>query len=230
MKHSSESSSTNPILVGKPSQSDRLPSWRLWVPLVFQTAIIFAAPAIPFYTTVTGKTVVLETVPVDPYDFLRGYSQTLSYEISRLDNLRSLPGWKEVKQAATQQSARSLPPSAIYSEYLPRGASFYVILAAPTSSKSQAPKPWKPIRVSRDRPTALAANQIALKAKSTGASFEYGLETYYMPEDQRDEINQDINQARGSRQRQAILVEIKVDAQGRAVPISVWVSDRNYRF
>jgi len=44
------------------------------------------------YSTQLGT--AIKTIPVDPYDPLRGYSQTLNYEISRLDNLRSLPGCK----------------------------------------------------------------------------------------------------------------------------------------
>jgi uncharacterized membrane-anchored protein len=51
-----------------------------------------------------------------------------------------------------------------------------------------------------------------------------------MPELRRDEINQDINQVQRGKQQQSSVVEVKVDAQGRAVPISFWVSKRNYRF
>jgi uncharacterized membrane-anchored protein len=222
MTHNSRSPSTTPALQGRQSQlPERLPGWRLWVPLLLQTGLILAAPAQPFYTQITGKTVILQTIPVDPYDPLRGYSQTLNYDISRLDNLRNLPGWKElVGQQGSKKSS---------SNYLATGTSFYVILEAPASTESQPPKAWKPVRVSGNYPT-LPANQIALKGKSTGNSIEYGLETYYMPESRRDEINQDINQAQRGRQQQSSVVEVKVDAQGRAVPISFWVSKRNYRF
>lgn len=212
MSHDSQSPSTTPVLKDRQSQLPQpLPTWRLWVPLLLQTGLILAVPAQAFYTQITGKTVILKTIPVDPYDPLRGYSQTLNYEISRVDNLRSLPGWQEL---AKQQA----------------GTRLYVILEAPESATSQPPKAWKPVRVSSDRPTSLPANQIALKGKSTGSSIEYGLETYYMPEERRDEINQDITQAQRGRQQQSVVVEVKVDAQGRAVPISFWVSERNYRF
>ena len=192
-----------------------------------QTGLILAAPTQPFYTKLTGKTVVLQTIPVDPYDPLRGYSQTLNYDISRLENLRRLPGWKEIEGQQAGKKSTNLPPD---SDYLATGARFYVILEAPGATEFQPPKPWKPVRVSSDRPTSLPANQIALKGKSTGGAIEYGLETYYMPEQQRNKINQDINQAQRGRQQQSVVVEVKVDAQGRAVPISFWVSERNYRF
>ncbi|MEP0799510.1 GDYXXLXY domain-containing protein [Funiculus sociatus] len=230
MTQSSQSSSTNPTFVGQRSLSGRIPSWRLWVPLLFQTSVILAAPAVPFYTVMTGKSIVLQTVPVDPYDFLRGYSQTLSYDISSLDTLRRLPGWKQLLKQQVGGKSINVPPPAPSSEYLVSGTRFYVILEAPASNKSSSPKPWKPVRVSSDRPAYLPDNQIALKGKSTGNSIEYGLETYYMPENRRDEINNDISQARGGKQRQPIVMEVKVDTLGRAVPISFWVSDRNYRF
>lgn len=215
----SKSASTTPVLQDKPSQlPERLPSWRLWVPLLLQTGLILASPVQPFYTQLTGKTVILQTAPVDPYDPIHGYSQTLSYDISRVENLRRLPGWKELSKGSQQNT------------YLPSGTRLYVILAAPASAPSQPPLPWKPVGVSSDRPSSLPANQIALKGKSTGNSIEYGLETYYMPESRRDEINQDISQTQRGRQPQSFVVEVKVDTQGRAVPISLWVSKRNYRF
>ncbi len=216
MKHTQ--SSTTPVLERQSQLPQRLPSWRLWVPLLLQTGLILASPAQSFYTQVTGRTVILQTALVDPYDPLRGYSQTLSYDISRIENLRSLPGGKELFKSSQQNT------------YLPSGTEFYVILAAPASTKSQPPLPWKPVSIRSNRPSSLPANQIALKGKSTGNSIEYGLETYYMPASRANEINQEINQTQRGRQPQSFVVEVKVDNQGHAVPISLWVSKRNYRF
>ena len=230
MSHTPQSSSIDTTLVGQHRLPKRIPAWRLWVPLLLQTAIVLAAPAQPLYTTLTGKTVVLKTVPVDPFDFLRGYSQTLSYDISRQENLRPLPGWKALVKQHLEAKATDLPPSVPPLNSLPTGIRFYVILEAPDAAKTNAPQAWKPVRVSSKMPKSLPANQIALKGKSSGNSIDYGLESYYMPEARRDEINQDINQAQWGRKRQSIVVEAKVDAQGRAVPISFWVSNRHYQF
>lgn len=193
----------------QPAPERRLPAWRFWVPVLIQSALIVAVPAQDAYTVVTGTAVTLQTAPVDPYDLLRGYYQTLSYEISRVDTLKQLPGGSEVLGNRDTSS-------------------FYVVLQAPGTSTTP-PTPWKPVRISRDRPTDLVANQVSLRGDYQNGQILYGLETYYMPEDRRNQINADINQIQRRNQR-AFVVDIKVDAQGNSVPTSLWVSDRNYRF
>ena len=201
-------------------------SWRFWLPLAFQTALIVAIPAQAILIHLTGKTAILQTAPVDPYDLLRGYSQTLTYDISRKENLEKLPGGKELKN----QNRESL--------------NLYVILEAPTEQTSSGrPKAWKPVAVSTSLPTNLPVNQVALRGRLRYSTIDYGLENYYFPEDRREEFNRDINQAQtgverfpqGSlRESQGkplpFVVEVKVDAQGNSVPVSLWVRDRNYRF
>jgi len=68
-----------------------------------------------------------------------------------------------------------------------------------------------------------------LKGRAEGWRVVYGLETYYMPEDQREQVNAAINQAQQGNQR-SFVVEAKVDASGNSVPVSLWVRDRNYKF
>ena len=203
------------ILTQSPVVKKQIPVWKFLFPLLFQLILILAVPSQAFYTQVTGKTVVLQTAPVDPYDFFRGYYQTLSYNISSADTLKALPGWKEVAQGA---------------EYLPQGTLIYVTLEQPKdSAKSPHPSAWKPIKVSAEYPDNLSNNQIALQGKSTGWNIEYGLERYYMPENQRDQINSTITEAQRNNQ-QSFVVEVKVNAQGKAIPVSLWVRDRNYKF
>jgi uncharacterized membrane-anchored protein len=211
-----------------PPEAKRLPAWRMWVPLLLQIGLIAAVPATAVYTFMTGKTVVLQTAPVDPYDFLRGYYQVLSYDISARTNLQKIPGWKDLPGektpcppgAACPQNTHNVKPQ----------TSFYVILEAPkTATNPGRPQAWKPVRVSLENPGNLPANQIAIKGKYNGFLMEYGLETYYMPENEREKVNQEISEAQSS-QRQSFLVEVKVDKTGHAVPVSLWVRDRNYRF
>ena len=211
-----------------PPEAKRLPAWRMWVPLLLQIGLIAAVPATAVYTFITGKTVVLQTAPVDPYDFLRGYYQVLSYDISDLTNLQKLPGWKDLPT-----EKKPCPPGIVCPKNphnVKPKTSFYVILEAPkTATNPGRPQAWKPVRVSLENPGNLPANQIAIKGKYNGWRMEYGLETYYMPEDEREKVNQEISEAQ-RKQRQSFLVEVKVDKTGRAVPVSLWVRDRNYRF
>lgn len=195
----------------------RLPGWRLWVPLMLQSALIMAVPAQDVMTVATGTAVTLQTAPVDPYDFMRGYYQTLSYDISRLETLRSLPGGEAM--------------FADEGDWEPR--SFYVVLAAP-QTQATPPAPWQPVRVSKTRPQNLTPQQIALQGDYTGVGIgmgqvTYGLERYYMPAHRRQDVNADINQTQWQDQT-AFVVDVKVDRRGNAVPVGLWVRDRNYRF
>jgi uncharacterized membrane-anchored protein len=172
----------------------------------------------------TGKTVVLQTIPVDPYDLLRGYSQTLSYDISRQDNLKKLPGWDEIVKKAPGTDKQYAP--------IKENTTIYVTLQQQKSSQQGAPSAWKPVRVSAEKPTPLAPNQVAIKGISQYGSVNYNLETYYLPEDQRDKINKEILEAQKVKpgQTQPFVVEAKVDAQGNAIPLTLWIKNYNYRF
>jgi uncharacterized membrane-anchored protein len=75
---------------------DRLSIRRLAVPLLLQSLLICSIPFQSIYALATGTTVILKTMPVDPYDLLRGYYQTLSYDISSFSTLNKLPGWAEL--------------------------------------------------------------------------------------------------------------------------------------
>jgi len=197
-----------------------LPFWRLLVPLAMQTGLIMAVPAQALYTDMTGKTVILQTVPVNPNDVLEGNTLALDYNISRTANLSRLAGWQTLVSKGRGSGRR-----------LPEGTQVYVILQEQLSSGRGVPRAWRPLRVSSDRPTTLRANQVALKGVYQDGSVNYGLETYYIPENQRQQIRNDLQTQRARRgQLPPIVVKAKVDPQGKAVPISMWVRDRNYRF
>ncbi|MFK0735264.1 MAG: GDYXXLXY domain-containing protein, partial [Gloeotrichia echinulata HAB0833] len=160
-----------------------------------------------------------------------GYSVTLNYEISDIDKLRELPGWNElVKQHPGGKEYDSTTNKQYQS--LAQGTSLYVILQQQKSS-AKTPTAWKLVGVSGQTPTNLSANQISLKGWYRGYnSIDYGLETYYIPEDQRNDINNDISNARPIKrgEQQPIVVEVKVNAQGNAIPVTMWVRDRQYKF
>ncbi len=194
----------------------KLPVSRLAVPLFLQTLLIGSIAAQSIYTLATGTTVVLKTMPVDPYDLLRGYYQTLSYDISSFNTLNKLPGWKSLKR---QQGSTNLD----------RDRQVYVTLIK-TNPNSNPPQAWKPIAIDSQLPTNLSASKIAIRGVSNGNNIIYGLETYYMPEDRKDGVNEDINPDRSNGSRRNLLVEAKVDNRGLATPVGLWVGAKLYRF
>ena len=192
------------------------------MPLTLQLALILSVPAQAIYTHMTGRTVILQTAPVDPYDFLRGYYQVLSYDISRKDNLSKLSGWHQFKLETSGRFSSN------------NQTNIYVILAAPTKiENSEIPRVWQPVAVSGKMPENLPDNQIAIQGKFDGWRVKYGLETYFMPEDRREKINQDIQEVQrsvNSEEDIPFVVEVKVNSQGKALPVSLWVRERNYKF
>ncbi|MBD2434386.1 MULTISPECIES: GDYXXLXY domain-containing protein [Fischerella] len=193
--------------------------------LLIQTLLIVMIPLPALVTHLTGKTVILKAVPVDPYNLLRGYSMTLDYDISNINTLQKLPGWQQLIQQNPNWQT---------------GMNLYVILQQQKYDSKIMPAPWKPIGVTSKRPSSLPSNQVALKGHYNHGSVNFGLDTYYIPEEQQQQINQDLFHAQQARQEkaQAIVVEIKVNPQGKAVPVSMWVGNtsnqrktsRKYRF
>lgn len=199
-----------PIPETTSSSPQTVASWRFWAPLAIQLVLLGSVPVQSSYTYFTGTDVTLATAPVDPYDFLRGYYQVLNYQISNVEQLQHLPGG-DFFNLDTEQA-------------------FYLVLEAPKDSEGSPPTPWQPVLVSGTRPQNLPPSQVAIHGiKSPRGNIDYGLEAYYMPEAQREAINQDIAQVQ-QQTPEAFVVDVKVDRRGNAVPIRLWVGDRNYQF
>ncbi len=75
--------------------------------LAVQFLLMIAVPAPAIYTQMTGQRVILKTIPVDPYDPLRGYSTTLRYDISDMQLLRTLPGWTPVSRTTWKPNLKA---------------------------------------------------------------------------------------------------------------------------
>jgi uncharacterized membrane-anchored protein len=190
-------------------QPTLIPHRNFWLAMGAQFMLLstIAAPAI--YTLNTGKTVFLQTAPVDPYDLLRGYYQILNYDIADRSKLTKLPGGDILKEGKAKTGE------------------FFVTLALPVTSGQQVAQP---IAVSTTRPTNLPDNQIAIRGMYDQNSgwrnqIDYGIGKFYMPESQKDTVNGEIG-----RNPRKLLVEIKLDNNGHPVPVSLWVGNKSYRF
>lgn len=189
--------------------------------LLLQAGLILAIPAQAVYTHWTGKPIVLQTLPVDPYNPLQGYHLTFSYAIANLQTLEKLPGWKTIAPRLDPQ-----PKVGDGSSTLDAPATrFYVVLQSPDRS-TRPPQPWKPVAVLDRYPDRLESNQVAIQGIYRQGAVRYGLETYYIPEDQQLELNQQLRQLRSG----SIQVEAKVGTDGHAVPLGFWVDRDRYQF
>jgi uncharacterized membrane-anchored protein len=200
-----------------PEPHQKLPFGRLAVPLFLQSLLICSIAAQSIYALATGTTVVLKTVPVDPYDLLRGYYQILSYDISGFDTLKNLSGWQDLDRRSGSVN-------------IPTNQQVYITLTKVKAATVSTPQAWQPVAIGTQMPANLSADKIAIRGVSNGHSIIYGLETYYMPEDRKDGVNEDVNAARSSGGKRNLLVEIKVDNRGLATPVGLWIGDKQYRF
>lgn len=199
--------------------------------LAVQFLLMIAVPAPAIYTQMTGQRVILKTIPVDPYDPLRGYSTTLRYDISDMQLLRTLPGWKDMPTIADPTTTYPQgKPVQSKLRILKPGTTFYLTLEPPSApaSRAQAYQPWKATAIHAQLPTSRSPASVILKGWVEASAFNsqfvtYGLETYYMPENRRNEVNESIR-------RQKTVAEIKVDAQGNGVPLKLRVGDQEFEF
>jgi uncharacterized membrane-anchored protein len=194
-----------------------IPARNFWLALGVQLLLLVSVPAPALYTLNTGTQVFLKTAPIDPVDLLRGYYQTLKYEISSTNNLINLPGGDPnyySKELTNEQSVTKWRS----------GQELFVTLELP-KGRSAA----KPIAVSLQRPTTIPPNAVILRGVLDGSQVKYDLERFYMPEQQQATVNKDLNQAQ-ARSSQNLLMEVKIGRDGHAVPVAIWVGDRSYRF
>jgi uncharacterized membrane-anchored protein len=208
-----------------------LPFWRLAVPLMIQTGLILAVPSRAVYTDVTGRTVILQTADVDSNDLVRNNSVNLNYNISRENTLRRLQGWQQLVRQNPGRNSRNNGNNR--NRRLAEGTNFYVVLEEQQFRRQgTTPRAWRLVRLTTNLPNSLPADQVALKGTYENGSVNYGLENYYLSEEQRQRLSNNLSRTRGNRgiDDEPILVEAKVNPQGEAVPISIWVQQRNYRF
>lgn len=199
--------------------------WAIALPLLIQTGLIVSVPLHAALATLTGETIILRTVPVDPYDPFRGYYTTLQYDISQRGVLSTLQGWEEIQS--------DLEPS-MTNRLLRPGKTFFVVLerplAANTSAESSAPDPWQPIAVSRYRPADLPEEQIAIKGTYRSERIVYGMERYYLPEAERLDLDNRIRLAQTPESQPRLFVEVRIGPLGKAVPMALWLQGERIEF
>lgn len=196
----SQPTTTSIDLQPKQSSPQKITWWRCLLPLVAQALIVITIPAQNAYTLATGTTVYLQTAPVDPYDVLRGRYVTLGYNITRFDQLDSLPGWS--------------------ADFRQTGTELYLVIE-PSGAGERSP--WQAVAIHDYYPQERQPQQQVIKGHWHHGSLQIGLSEYYIPEEIGDALEADMRQQAGE-----ALAEVKVDGRGHAALVQLWVEDRVY--
>ncbi len=173
----------------------------LWAAIALQVLLLAAMVGRHGYTLATGTPVLLETVPVDPWDFFRGRYVNLRYAISVLRS-------DEVTMVGTPYES---------------GQRVWVTLR-------RGDQYWTAVRVSEERPQAgpdLAVVRATVESAWQGGEtgwvihLRYGIERFYVPEDQGRTLENPDG---------VLTVEAVVDAFGRAALRRVFLNGEPVRW
>jgi uncharacterized membrane-anchored protein len=129
----------------------------LLVTVVAQLVILVGMIALRALPLITGQTVLVRVVPVDPRDLFRGDYVTLSYEFSRIPPL-GIEGISAVQHWGTQKEGRTV----------------YVPLVADSDRVH-----WRAEKVTVIRP---ASGPFLRGQMSRYGSMEFGIESYFVQE------------------------------------------------
>ena len=156
-----------------------------------QLAILALVPAQKLGAVLFGRTIVLRTRPVDPYDIMSGYYVTLSYDISRP---RGMPSVQD-------------------------GETVYVVLVEGRGGV------WEARSAHAAWPGDVPEGAVVIRGRAQHRNIDYGIESYYIPEEMRDEIEDGLRRLRGRAK-----VEVKVGPLGGMHISRLLVGDRVYDY
>jgi uncharacterized membrane-anchored protein len=208
---------------------------RFLIPLFIQTAAMLTGAFFAVHTEGNGKLVTLETEPVNLSKFIRNSSNQVSYNISSFQKLEEIPGWEELPGTPVPCPKNNQPRNRQKNQCNPKAKlldpdlTLYVILEPPTPAETgEVPTPWVAVGLSRDRPMELGENQVMIKGKSSEDLVEYEGEKFYLMRSQREEILETLDLTDQEEQLEPLMIQLKVNPRGNAVPVNLWIGDRNY--
>ena len=208
---------------------------RFLIPLVIQTAAMLIGAFSAVHTERNGELVTSETEPVNLSKFIRNSGNRVSYNISSFKSLEEIPGWEELpgtpvpcpqtNQTRNRQRNQCNPNAKLLDPDL----TLYVILEPPTTEETgEVPMPWVAVGLSGDRPTELGENQVMIKGRSLEDLVEYEGEKFHLMRSQREEILETLDLTDQEEQLETLMIQLKVNPRGYAVPVKLWIGDRNY--
>ncbi|MGA2797590.1 MAG: GDYXXLXY domain-containing protein [Thermoguttaceae bacterium] len=125
--------------------------------IILQLVVLVGMIAMRLAPLLTGDTILLRVVPVDPRDIFRGDYVTLGYECSRIP-AQGIAGLRNYQN---------------YDFSKVQGQTVYVALAPEPDGKH-----WRPEQYSTERPK----QGIYLRGQIQGRQIQYGIESYFVQE------------------------------------------------
>jgi uncharacterized membrane-anchored protein len=177
---------------------------KFWLAVALQVLLLLGLVGRHGFTVVSGQPVVLQSIPVDPWDFLRGEYVRLNYAISVLDP-------DEVAMTGAPYE---------------RGQAIWVVLAP-------GQPVWTAVAV-HDRRPQVAPGQVALRGRveywnqagteqGTNAVVRYGVEQFYVPEGEGPKLEQASRDGK-------LTVQVLVDRFGRGAVHKVFADGQEVRW
>lgn len=208
---------------------------RFLIPLLIQTAAMLTVAFSAVHTEANGELVTLETEPVNLSKFIRNSSNRVSYNISSFQKLEEISGWEELPGTPVPCPKNNQPRNRQKNQCNPNAKlldpdlTLYVILEPPTPAETgEVPTPWVAVGLSGDRPMELGENQVMIKGKSSEDLVEYEGEKFYLMRSQREEILETLDLTDQEEKLEPLMIQLKVNPRGYAVPVKLWIGDRNY--
>ncbi len=165
--------------------------------VLVQVLLVAAVPAQKIRARLSGRVILLQIEPVDPYSILSGYYLALNYEISRGERFRDWP---------------KPPPK--------DGVQIWAVVEVSPEGVA------KPVHFARGgAPPALQEGEVALRGTMRRGRIQYGIESFYVPETRRREIEEDFR-----RNVADARAEVVVDADGNAALRRLLIRDRSYSY
>jgi uncharacterized membrane-anchored protein len=167
-------------------------------------ALIFAA-------AVAAQVLILAAMPLSKA-YTRATGRTVVLKVAPVDPYTILSGYY-VRLGYEVNSPAGLAENRDLTE----GRTVYTVI------EQQPDGIWRAVRMSAVPPASLPPNQVFLRGRQTYSRVEYGIEEFYIPEDKRGVIENDLRE-NASQAR----VEVKVDSRGNAALVRLLIGNRVY--
>lgn len=169
------------------------------VAIVGQIGMVGLAGAGKAYTCLTGKEIVVDVSQYDPYDLMRGYYLRLQYDFTDIEL------YEGVKDEAGNRYVRS-------------NDTVYIVL-------EETDGVWKPIEKVLDEKPVCEQGQIFIKGKMRWSRAKFGIERFYVPEANREDMEKEFTEKSENSQ-----AKLKVDKNGNVVLVGLIIDGKEYDF